>query len=727
MGGRPRRGLEWSGKMMGNAGALVFIRITRWAALALIWGLAAGCVPAGPVDRPEPDRLVGELVATGSSEALLELTQRLSVEEISAALKALPRGAGKVGVLAEADGARHAVAAFGPPGEDHPGSLAVAVDSGGTLHAVHSRRKIVAEPDYLGNQQRWLSGLWYQKCAQGTWSEPEAILGKDFYADDLRLLVDAQDTLWLLASRCNFSAKEFEGLAPGKIVILLARKPKAGKWSAPERCITDALELHHGYDACFDDAGRLHLVWAEWKSNQELELIRHRVRGADGWGPEEALPAADGRNLMDPLVRWLDGTLWVFAAGQTSDSRRIGTCAARRGADGWSLPALLLDGTDFWHSASPAGSSFLLEARHRESETESSYRLFRHDAKTGGVERAGAMVMPGTIFSSSFSWRPPAVGWGPNDVPHILVGSSGVLYLVRPVREGRAEAVCVYAGRTADSEVPRQWLSIRGKRLSAVWLSCERTRPEGAKNERDERREFALRSLECDVPEQGWTPLADLTIRLRPGVGLTRSDRCLLGARILLDARSREKALDLPGAVERYYYATANFSEWDAPRKAWQRLMDLDQAGVTEVRRFLLKRAAADRSNRELIETLKMMGAEPDSPAAEELLRSPPQDKETIRALIDKWDRPTFTVRLAAGQEAVIVADRERLRGTYLSLEQFVQLAGERLKGKPAAGLGDVEVYTIHVRRADGAGMPPMEFRLKDLASFTIRAAPEGQ
>jgi hypothetical protein len=688
-------------------------------AAAVLLLIISGCLNRPPKNRelmePTADEFISsrlkQLVTTGRQEHLLALTHKLTVKEIAARLKAMPRSASGITPLAEGAGAR--LERVVGPTRDSIGVTGTVFDSRGAMHFVYYRSQTVKMTDYLGNKLRSVTKVIYRREEHGKWSDP-AVLYRMGGGALNKLLMDRKGKLFLVGIKANNTPEDVDGIKPGHSRIVLLRKPRDGKWSKPEWCTTDPLKLEHGFDASLDDEGRLHLIWAHWRNNRERQALRYRVRGEKLWGKEEVLPRAEGRNLTNPLVRRLGGQLRVVAAAQTSDYGTIGTCQLVRQQKGWVPPQLILDKTGFEHRLAHRGSRFLLTVFKRASPMRGSYLFFGFDEKTARLKPAGRITLSGTEFDPSYGWSYLSVAWGPDRKPYALVTRGGNLYLLRPGAEGTTEALCVFAGKEAKSQVWGQHLFFRKGRVRVMWSAQEQEMN-------------GLYVLDGVIPEKGWQPVDRLPLRLRAGVGLIRSDHFMLSTSIYHRARELEEALDMDAAVERYVYILRNTKE-GTPSRAWERLGQLEEAGINAVRRYFWKQVKGEPNLGKSKDPRKwclghllkrIVKVSPDDPKIETLLNVPAQDKDTIRKLLVKWSR-AFTVPLAGGKEVYIIPDRRALGG-HISLDSFIATAREKLKGKPAEQVGETVISTLRVRNAKGVCLPPAHFKLKDLASFTIR------
>ncbi len=687
--------------------------VLRTAPLAGVLALLIGAsFSAGEAPAAGAERLLKRLVQDGDTEALLALTHHLSVDEISARMKA-------ISPLTIALAARPKASVKDVhKGVEQLGRPAMAFDSTGRLHLAFCGSRLVPGPDHLGNRRRRRTNLYYTSQGGAEWSKPRVLLDDELYVNGLRLLVDGEDTAYVLCFGHNARlAPTRSGLKPGLNDLLVFRRPRGGEWSAPRSLLSEHPKLVHGLDACLDGSGSLHLVWSPWKDNRTRQVIHYRRCVGGNWQETRVLPGVAGYNLTYPRIRWTNGALHVFAAGQTPDYQSISTYHLTCREGQWGEPKLLLHKTAFRHQISE-GRAFVLASLYRPGPWQGAYVLFGPDAK-GRIRRRGQFLLPGTRMAMipNYGWSYPSLAADPKGRPLAVIAESGHLYLLRLGPGGATEAVCLWhggAGRGAAGQISR--LAVRGRRLHVVWLESDKGL-------------ISLRHLETDVPDRRWQPLNVLYWRLRAGAGLGRNDRALLRARILSKARAHDRALEMAKAVGRYLYVLANFHDGTEPHEVRRRLLELDQAGITEVKRQLWAMLRDDPKLPQrttpgavaLGRLMRQLSVRPGGKGGAILLARPPQDKSTVRKLLAASKHPSFVVFLADGKEAVIRPDLKKLQELKVGGRRFAEICRRRLEGaKPEA----IEKTAIPV---GGPARAQLVAALGDLAGIDIRPQHTGR
>ena len=520
----------------------------------------AVAVPA-PTSSPELKRLITRCVRTGDSSALVQATRMAGFSEISAELAARPA------ILQPLLEKRPGVRTDRLPGE----VAAAAYGESGDIHVVCVDTQRVDEPDHFGNPTRQRSRAMYL-VKRERWSEPEPLVGDLLHIEGARLVLRKNASVDVLLWGDNTrSTRNAMRVPPGACDVLVMTRQTKGGWTEPLSLLARHPRLIRGIDCTTADGETLGVVWSAYREGLAEILYRRRVAGH--WEEEQVLPGMPDHSMLCPVLRPLNGGLRIFAIAQTRDARSTSVWELSRSDGQWAEPQMLLGHTRPWDlNTSLPENPFLICALSAPKDTPGKYVILRANPD-GGATPTGEVPVPdsGITVTPGYGWSTPLVAAGPDEVPYIVMGESGNLYLVRPSRAG-PKAVCLALGshtKTARAD----FVALRGAQLHLAWTV------HGDKNSESR---YSVRPL----PADGWEDLDAVLWKTRAGRGLTRRDELFLGPYILTKARELEKKPDLVGAIAWYIHIAGGLES--ARTGAVKRLLELHRAGHVEVMQAVL-------------------------------------------------------------------------------------------------------------------------------------------
>ena len=699
-------------------------------ALLITFSLLVLLLPSRPKGgQPHPEKmsteaLLDRVVDRGDQDALLTLTHRLSIAEISDRLKAMTR---RVKSLEPA--LRLVLAPVGPDAaEKRVDPNCVTFDNAGTMHTVYTGWQETNKPGDQSEENRPLGNLYYARYADGKWSQSEKIASGRPDARDAKFLWDTRKTLYVLFSASYFSPHpDIPEMDPWDEDILFSHLPASAAWAKPENILTQRPRLMHGYTACMDRNGAIHLLWGHWVSNGLQETIRYRRWENGTWQKEEDLPVAGNRNMMNPIVRCAGDRLLVFACGQQplGQGGIIGLYEIVRENGKWHDPRLLVDRTGSEFDVSDDEPPFFVIANCTRYRQRGEYSLFRADEK-GRARPYCRMFLPGPTGQPGHDWSYARIINDDSGHPLIVTGECGNLYLLRPDPKSATQAVCLSAGKTHRSSTWPVQVLRRGTKVGILYEESE-----------IKWQDSVSRYAEFEIPAGGWEPATDVLWRLRAGQGLPELHYRDLARKVFLEGKRYDTALDMQMAVERYIYLLSQFGAGagaDELRDASGRLTELSEAGVNEVRiqlaRYVQKNPEVfQQSNRQdwqLRTVLHELGFKAEGDNLSELLSLPTQDRKEIGVLLKAYEYEPFTVSLAGGKKLWIKPKRRSLdKGPItLSCKDFRERCKLRLRWARADTIGETVIaeMTIHTFGGPQGDVDfTEEHTLKEYADFEFR------
>jgi hypothetical protein len=424
----------------------------------------------------------------GDRGALLQLARRLGTREISDLLRARPLSRP---ALVRVNPQPLAQAWHGKTLGSVDAPL-LATDPEGEVHLAFTSRALLRPPQgAVRGDFRCQVG--YSRFVNQRWTPPQEIFGgADSCLSATHLLVAPDGALWLVAT--------------GGGQVLARRRPLGGDWQQAESCVAFESHLVRGFDAAFDAAGNLQLVWAPWLGRERQSPIHRRIRTAASWGAVEELPAVTA-DLWDPKLIRAGDELRLLVRRQDPQSHGNGLAEYRDG---------------MWRELGPGAATRSLES------------LF--------FERGQA---------------DSALVTGDNQELYQLRAVGGALVLARGAAEDRggglslvfavpeAQGGATYGAERGPLLLTQPALALAGSRLAAAWVETKQE-------------QTLLRTFVGSIPQGGWRSSDEVLLDISRVGGLQLPDLGRIAADSLAAVEKAKASQDRRAEVTARIYLLEN-------------------------------------------------------------------------------------------------------------------------------------------------------------------------
>jgi hypothetical protein len=500
-------------------------------------------------------------------------------------------------------------------------------------------------PDMNPKQHRW-SHDWYEaKCVGGRWNQPISVVTDAPAINDLSLCKSEDGTIvWAAILRRDPSAPKWGPMGDENESLVVGTRGWVGL-PGRARAVVDYLQsmvfgttgwgsqwsvsfstkASSASRLVLDDKGQTHIAWSSFSPKTRMSTLHYWTSG-DTLGAYRDIPQPTGMpaaSWIPPLIAVNAGLVELFTYGTGNQLEHPSWMYAVRTVKGWQTEPLMEDTT-----------------RNSQTGLKGEEILFRPDDFGGFPEGNGVFITRG---SSSRPFLSTTLRY-PHDlarfssVPHnsmdqglalrsnngrnLGIGARGLdslIYLFRTTGS-TTEVLPIYASRTNANVSPVD-VVVDGDMIRMVWL------------EKGKRH-----LLFCDsfpFPRQGWNKGVTPLWRLCAGRGAVGTMTLLLATDLKRKAERMEQEGRYDEAIRLYVLLTENTVEPDTP--SFNRLIAMDEAGITGVRRELSRHHGSQVQPSFTSPALDTIGRVPDTDEMEQYLDLPVQDSNTVRRLLEAY------------------------------------------------------------------------------------------